>query len=84
MARDEKRDVILNVVAKMNNIQNPLQVEVLVILFEIKMMMELLNQDWSLNDFDDTKTLLIYLLIMLFSVLEMYLIPKANQDKNFT
>ena len=44
----------------------------------------LLNQGWSLIDFDDTKTLLICLLIMLFSVSEMYLIPKANQGKNFT
>ena len=33
---------------------------------------------WSLIDFDDTKTLFICLLIKLFSVLEMYLIPKAK------
>ena len=38
----------------------------------------LLNQDWSFIDFDDTRTLLICLLIMLFSVSEMYLIPKAK------
>ena len=38
----------------------------------------LLNQGWFFIDFDDTKTLLIYLLIMLFSVSEMYLIPKAK------
>ena len=37
-----------------------------------------------LIDFDDTKTLFICLLIKLFSVSEMYLIPKANQDKDFT
>ena len=33
---------------------------------------------WSLIDFDDTKTLFICLLIKLFSVSEMYLIPKAK------
>ena len=43
-----------------------------------KVNMWLLNQGWSLIDFDDTKTFLICLLIMLFSVLEMYLIPKAK------
>ena len=38
----------------------------------------LLNQSWSLIDFDDTKIFLICLLIMLFSFSEMYLIPKAK------
>ena len=38
----------------------------------------LLKQGWSLIDFDDTKIVLICLLIMLLSVLEMYLIPKVK------
>ena len=42
--------------------------------------MMVLKQGWSLIDFDDTKTLLIYLLIMLLSVLEMYLIPEAKNS----
>ena len=38
----------------------------------------LLNKGWSLIDFDDTKTLLICLLIKLLSVLEVCLEPKAK------
>ena len=38
----------------------------------------MLNQGWSLIDFDDTKTLLICLLIKLLSVSEVYLEPKTK------
>ena len=41
-------------------------------------MRRFLNQSWPLIDLDDTKTLLICLLIKLLSVLEMYLEPKAK------
>ena len=37
-----------------------------------------LNQGWSLIDFDDTKTLLIRLLIKLLSISEVYLEPKTK------
>ena len=38
----------------------------------------LLKQSWSLIDFDDTKTLVICLLIKLLSVSEVYLEPKVK------
>ena len=41
-------------------------------------MEKLLNQGWSLIDFDDTKTFLICLLIKLLNVSEVYLEPKAK------
>ena len=37
----------------------------------------MLKQGWSLIDFDDTKTLIICLLIKLLSVSKVYLEPKA-------
>ena len=37
-----------------------------------------MNQGWSLIDFDDTKTLIICLLIKLLSVSDVYLEPKTK------
>ena len=40
MVRDEQRDVVFSVTAKMNNIQNPLQIELMAILFGVKPLLE--------------------------------------------